>query len=88
MHILNVVGARPNLMKIAPLVEQMERAPDVRQTLLHTGQHYDEKMSQIFFDEMRISAPNIDIEVGSENHGSQTAQMLMGIENLLIEKPD
>ena len=48
MHILNVVGARPNLMKIAPLVAEMQRYPDIQQTLLHTGQHYDAKMSQIF----------------------------------------
>ncbi len=54
MQVLNVVGARPNLMKIAPLVEEMRRYPDIRQRLLHTGQHYDDSMSQVFFEELDI----------------------------------
>ncbi len=89
MHILNVVGARPNLMKIAPLVEQMERSPDIRQTLLHTGQHYDDKMSQIFFDELGIPKPDIYLGVGSGSHAEQTARVMVAFEKVLIEhKPD
>jgi UDP-N-acetylglucosamine 2-epimerase (non-hydrolysing) len=89
MHILNVVGARPNLMKIAPLVEQMERAPDVRQTLLHTGQHYDDKMSQIFFDELGIPKPDVYLGVGSASHAEQTARVMVAFEKVLLEhRPD
>ncbi len=89
MHILNVVGARPNLMKIAPLVEQMECNPDIRQTLLHTGQHYDDKMSQIFFDELGIPKPDIYLGVGSGSHAAQTARVMVAFEKVLIEhKPD
>ena len=88
MKILTIIGARPQFVKAAPVSKALQRAGH-EEFLVHTGQHYDPKMSQIFFDEMGIPAPNINLEVGSGNHGWQTAQMLMGIENLLItEKPD
>ena len=54
MNVVNIVGARPNLMKIAPLIREIQRYPGIHQTLIHTGQHYDDKMSQIFFDELDI----------------------------------
>ncbi len=89
MKILNVVGARPNLMKIAPLVEEMHRHPDIHQTLLHTGQHYDDKMSQIFFDELGIPQPDIYLGVGSGSHAEQTARVMIAFEKTLLRhKPD
>ena len=88
MKILTIVGARPQFVKAAPVSKAL-RAVGHEEFLVHTGQHYDPQMSQIFFDEMGIPEPNINLEVGSGQHGWQTAQMLMGIEKLLLEeKPD
>jgi UDP-N-acetylglucosamine 2-epimerase (non-hydrolysing) len=89
MHVLNVVGARPNLMKIAPLVEVMQRYADIQQTLLHTGQHYDDKMSQVFFDELSIPRPDVYLGVGSGSHAEQTARVMIAFEKVLLEcQPD
>lgn len=89
MQVLNVVGARPNLMKIAPLIEEMRRYPDIRPLLLHTGQHYDDAMSQIFFDELGIPRPDVYLGVGSGSHAEQTARVMLGFERVLLtEKPD
>jgi UDP-N-acetylglucosamine 2-epimerase (non-hydrolysing) len=89
VKILNVVGARPNLMKIAPLVEEMRRYPDIQQTLLHTGQHYDDKMSQIFFDQLGIPRPDVYLGVGSGSHAEQTARVMVEFEQVLLpDKPD
>ena len=89
MKILNVVGARPNLMKIAPLVEAIQKYPQIQQILLHTGQHYDDKMSQIFFDELKIPRPDIYLGVGSGSHAEQTARVMVEFEQVLLEhKPD
>ena len=89
MKILNVVGARPNLMKIAPLVEEMRRYPGIEQTLLHTGQHYDERMSQVFFDELDIPKPDIYLGVGSGSHAEQTARVMVAFEEVLLQhEPD
>jgi UDP-N-acetylglucosamine 2-epimerase (non-hydrolysing) len=89
MQILNVVGARPNLMKIAPLVEEMARHPDIQQMLLHTGQHYDDKMSQIFFDQLGIPRPDIYLGVGSGSHAEQTACVMVEFERTLLKvQPD
>lgn len=89
MKILNVVGARPNLMKIAPLVEVMSRYANIHQTLLHTGQHYDDKMSRIFFKELGIPQPDIYLGVGSGSHAEQTARVMIAFEKVLLEhKPE
>jgi UDP-N-acetylglucosamine 2-epimerase (non-hydrolysing) len=89
MNILNVVGARPNLMKMAPLVEAMQSYPDIRQTLLHTGQHYDAKMSQVFFDQLGLPQPDLYLGVGSGSHAEQTARVMHAFEPILLEyKPD
>jgi len=89
VKILNVVGARPNLMKIAPLVAEMARYGDIEQALLHTGQHYDDKLSQVFFDELDIQRPDIYLGVGSNSHARQTAQIMTAFEDVLLEnRPD
>ncbi|RLD01146.1 MAG: UDP-N-acetylglucosamine 2-epimerase (non-hydrolyzing) [Chloroflexi bacterium] len=85
MKILTVIGARPQFVKAAPVSKAL-RVAGHEEFLVHTGQHYDSKMSQIFFDEMGIPTPNVNLEVGSGLHGWQTAQMLMGIESLLLEQ--
>src|SRR5260370_13444483 len=89
MKILNVVGARPNLPKIAPLMREMQRHSEIEPLLVHTGQHYDEKLSDIFFRQMGIPSPHINLEVGSGSHASQTAEILKRIEPVLVEhQPD
>ena len=89
MKILNVAGARPNFMKIAPLMKEMKRHPNITPLLVHTGQHYDEKMSQLFFDDLQIPKPDIDLEVGSASHSVQTAKIMMAFEQVLLnERPD
>jgi UDP-N-acetylglucosamine 2-epimerase (non-hydrolysing) len=88
MLVLNVVGARPNFMKIAPVVEALREA-GVPQYLVHTGQHYDEKMSQLFFEDLGIPAPDLNLEVGSGSQAVQTAEILRRFEPVLLEvKPD
>lgn len=89
LKILNIVGARPNLPKIAPLMREMQRHPEIEPILVHTGQHYDEKLSDIFFKQMGIPAPHVNLEVGSGSHAAQTAEVLKRIEPVLIERqPD
>ncbi len=86
LKILNIVGARPNLPKIAPLMHEMQRHPEIEAILVHTGQHYDEKLSDIFFRQMGIPSPHVNLEVGSGSHASQTAEILKRIEPVLIER--
>lgn len=89
MKILNVVGARPNMMKIAPLVTAIQNHPTAEQILLHTGQHYDQKMSQIFFDELGIPKPDVYLGVGSASHAVQTAKIMVAFEEVLQQhQPD
>jgi UDP-N-acetylglucosamine 2-epimerase (non-hydrolysing) len=90
MKILHVVGARPNFMKIAPVVLEMSRFPDqFKQTLVHTGQHYDPNMSQIFFKDLGIPEPDTDLGVGSGTHAEQTAEVMKRFEPLLARhEPD
>ena len=86
VKIFNVVGARPNLPKIAPLLREMQRRPEIEPILVHTGQHYDEGLSDIFFRQMGIPAPQVNLGVGSGSHAVQTAEVLKRIEPLLIEQ--
>lgn len=89
MHILHVVGARPNFMKVAPVLRALAHRQNVRQTLVHTGQHYDRNMSEIFFDELDIPRPDVCLEVGSGSHAVQTAQILLRFEATVLERrPD
>ena len=89
LSLLHVVGARPNFMKIAPVLDACRARPGFVSTLVHTGQHYDEKMSRLFFDELAIPRPDVDLEVGSGSQASQTAAILARIEPILLERrPD
>ncbi len=86
MNVLHVVGARPNFMKAAPLLLALDRLTNIRQTLVHTGQHYDHKLSEIFFRELEMPTPDINLEVGSGTHAHQTAQVMIRLEPVLLEK--
>lgn len=89
MKVLNVVGARPNFMKIAPIVEEMKKAPDLNGVLVHTGQHYDEGMSDVFFRELGIPVPDVHLGVGSGTHAEQTARIMVEFEKVCTaQKPD
>lgn len=93
MKILHVVGARPNFMKIAPIVEAIKKYNQtstwpISQRLIHTGQHYDERMSNLFFDDLGIPKPDINLEVGSGTHAQQTADIMKRFEMVcLAESP-
>jgi len=86
LKIFSIVGARPNLPKIAPLMREMQRHSNIEAVLVHTGQHYDERLSEVFFRQMGIPAPHINLEVGSGSHAVQTAEILKRIEPHLIEQ--
>jgi UDP-N-acetylglucosamine 2-epimerase (non-hydrolysing) len=89
MKLIGVVGARPNFMKIAPLSKLLEGHDKIQFLLLHTGQHYDEKMSDLFFKELNIKQPDIFLGVGSNTHARQVADIMVKFEDVcLSEKPD
>jgi UDP-N-acetylglucosamine 2-epimerase (non-hydrolysing) len=81
-----IVGARPNFMKMAPILNALKRHPSVRPFLVHTGQHYDAEMSRVFFDELGLPAPDKDLEVGSDTHARQTARIMTAYEPLVTER--
>ena len=87
--IVHVVGARPNYMKIAPLMDALKTVPNIRQVLVNTGQHYDEAMSKGFLRELALPVPDRDLGVGSGSHAVQTAKVMIGFEEVcLAEHPD
>jgi UDP-N-acetylglucosamine 2-epimerase (non-hydrolysing) len=89
MKVLNVVGARPNFMKIAPIVEEMKKVSGLNGILVHTGQHYSEGMSDVFFRELGIPLPDVHLGVGSGSHAEQTARIMVEFEKVCVqEKPD
>jgi UDP-N-acetylglucosamine 2-epimerase (non-hydrolysing) len=90
LKVINVVGARPNFMKMAPIIEALNRRPDAfRHILVHTGQHYDERMSRAFFDDLGMPKPDIDLEIGSGSHAEQTARVMVEFEKVCLrERPD
>ena len=89
IKIICVCGARPNFMKIAPLMKAFKENRHFEPFLVHTGQHYDEKMSNLFFDELGIPKPDINLEVGSGSHAQQTAEIMRRFEPIVLErKPD
>ena len=88
MKILSIVGARPNFMKIKPIYEEFKKRK-IEQVLVHTGQHYDESMSRIFFEDLELPKPDVFLGIGSGTHGVQTGAMMSRIEEVLSEeKPD
>jgi len=86
MKLIHVVGARPNFMKIAPIMRVAARADDIEQVLVHTGQHYDENMSKCFFDELGIREPDVNLEVGSGSHGYQTGEIMKKFEKFIMKE--
>ncbi|MGE0607238.1 MAG: non-hydrolyzing UDP-N-acetylglucosamine 2-epimerase [Pirellulales bacterium] len=89
LKVLTVVGARPQFIKAAAVSREIARRDDTQEILVHTGQHYDANMSQIFFDELGIPSPDINLSVGSGPHGEMTGKMLAAIERVLLDvRPD
>ncbi len=91
LKILTIIGARPQIIKAAALSRAIRESfgDQIQELLLHTGQHYDQNMSEVFFEQLQIPRPDYNLNVGSGSHGKQTATMISGIEEVLIkEKPD
>src|SRR5687768_11042783 len=90
LRVMSIVGARPNFMKVAPIVAQLRASPGAFSSILvHTGQHYDGKLSQVFFDELGIPKPDFNLNVGSSSHAQQTAAVMAAFEPVLEEQqPD
>ncbi|HAR62084.1 MAG: UDP-N-acetylglucosamine 2-epimerase (non-hydrolyzing) [Candidatus Margulisiibacteriota bacterium] len=90
IKIVLVAAARPNFMKVAPIIKELKKFPDkFNSILVHTGQHYDYAMSRAFFEQLNIPAPNIDLEVGSGTHAEQSGKVMIKFEQFLIkERPD
>src|SRR6266480_1204862 len=85
LRVINVVGARPNFMKMAPIIEAMQKYPERFQLLLvHTGQHYDERMSKSFFVDLGMPKPDLNLEVGSGSHAEQTARIMVEFERVCL----
>lgn len=91
IKLVTIIGARPQIIKAAALSRAIQQHynDSIREVIVHTGQHYDENMSQVFFDELGIPAPDYNLNTGSGSHGKQTASMISGIEEILLtEKPN
>ena len=90
MKVLSIVGARPQFVKLAPVSRAMTAASArIEDVIVHTGQHYDADMSEVFFEQLEIPEPAINLEIGSGPHGQQTARMLEGIETVIGDvRPD
>ena len=89
IRIICVCGARPNFMKIAPIMKALKESGRFETLLVHTGQHYDKKMSELFFDELKIPRPDVNLEVGSGTHTVQTAEIMKRFEPVVLDfKPD
>jgi UDP-N-acetylglucosamine 2-epimerase (non-hydrolysing) len=89
LRIMSIVGARPNMMKIAPLLAELRRHEDFEPVLVHTGQHYDYSMSQVFFDQLGVPPPDYNLDVGSGTHYAQTAEIMRKFGDLVqLDRPD
>ena len=85
MKVWHVVGARPNFMKVAPVIAALKARSNVAQTLVHTGQHYDVNMSDVFFKQLEIPAPDFNLAVGSGTHAAQTAEIMTRLESVILD---
>ncbi|MBI4465383.1 MAG: UDP-N-acetylglucosamine 2-epimerase, partial [Acidobacteria bacterium] len=85
LKILTVAGCRPNFVKIAPLMARMRRCPEIYPILVHTGQHYDDAMSEVFFRDLNIPKPDIYLNVGSTTYAQQTALIMQRLEGVLLD---
>lgn len=89
LNVVLVVGTRPNFMKVAPLVRRLRERRDIEQLLVHTGQHYDAAMSEVFFEELGLPEPDVYLRIGSGSHTTQTARVMAGLEPVLRQRrPD
>ena len=89
MKIISVVGTRPNFMKIAPIIHEINKHSDIEHYLVHTGQHYDEKMSSNFFKDLNIDKPDYNLNIGSDTQSKQVAKIMIAFEEVCDEvKPD
>jgi UDP-N-acetylglucosamine 2-epimerase (non-hydrolysing) len=89
LRVVSVVGTRPNFMKVAPVIRSLAARGGFDHTLVHTGQHYDDVMSKVFFEELRMAQPDVYLGIGSGSHTSQTARVLEGLEPVLRQRdPD
>lgn len=89
MKIISIVGARPQFIKAAVLSREIRKHSDLSELIIHTGQHYDKNMSDVFFEEMEIPTADFNLSINGLNHGAMTGQMLIGIEEILLkENPD
>jgi UDP-N-acetylglucosamine 2-epimerase (non-hydrolysing) len=89
MLIMHIVGARPNFAKVAPVMDALDEYQEVHQVLVHTGQHYDANMSEVFFRQLGLPEPDLNLDVRSASHAVQTAKIMMRLEHeLLAHRPD
>ena len=91
IKLINIVGARPQIIKASAISRAIRKhySKNITEIIVHTGQHYDKEMSEVFFDELEIHKPDYNLGVGSARHGRQTSMMITGIEEILLkEKPD
>ncbi|MFQ5671402.1 MAG: non-hydrolyzing UDP-N-acetylglucosamine 2-epimerase, partial [Acidobacteriota bacterium] len=89
MKVALIAGARPNFMKIAPLVWAMKKRADVTSLVIHTGQHFDDDMSRVFFEQLELPDPDVNLNVGPASHAAQTARVMAALEPVLIrQRPD
>src|SRR5712671_683098 len=85
IRLLSVVGARPNFMKIAPIIDELKKRPAIEHCLVHSGQHYDELLSGNFFADLGLPVPDVNLQTGSASHAVQTAEIMKRIEPVLLD---
>ena len=89
MKIASILGARPQFVNAAMLSKEWAKLPEIEECIIHTGQHFDKNMSQVFFEEMNIPKPQYNLDINSQSHAEMTGNMMMAIEKVLLkEKPD